>query len=75
MKKPFRSFNGLGFRWRSTNTSEISRYAAYSTAADWFAMSLIVNCADIGSVSRGNFGWARLVIDERNPACTAAPHS
>ena len=33
-------------------------------------MPLIVHCADIGSVSRGNFGWARLVIDERNPACT-----
>jgi hypothetical protein len=36
----------------------------------WFDMPLIVHCADIGSVSRGNFGWARLVIDERNPACT-----
>lgn len=25
-------------------------------------MPLIIHCADIGSVSRGNFGWARLAI-------------
>jgi len=33
-------------------------------------MPLIVHCADIGSVSRGNFGWARLAIDEPSAACT-----
>ena len=30
---------------------------------------LIIYCADIGSVSKGNFGWARLVCHDR-PECT-----
>lgn len=33
-------------------------------------MSLIIHCADIGSVSRGNFGWARLAVDEPSESCT-----
>lgn len=33
-------------------------------------MPLIVHCADIGSVSRGNFGWARLTVDEPGASCT-----
>lgn len=33
-------------------------------------MPLIVYCADIGSVSRGNFGWARLAADEPRATCT-----
>jgi hypothetical protein len=33
-------------------------------------MPLIIYCADIGSVSRGNFGWARLMAEECRGACT-----
>jgi len=33
-------------------------------------MPLILHCADIGSVSRGNFGWARLAVDEPGASCT-----
>lgn len=32
-------------------------------------MALVVHCADIGSVRRGNFGWARLAIDACNTVC------
>ena len=33
-------------------------------------MALILHCADIGSVRRGNFGWARLSADEARAACS-----
>lgn len=33
-------------------------------------MPLIIHCADIGSVNRGNFGWARLAVDEPGADCT-----
>jgi hypothetical protein len=33
------------------------------------AKALIIHCADIGSVRRGNFGWARLVVDATDSAC------
>ncbi len=33
------------------------------------ALALIIHCADIGSVRRGNFGWARLVVDATDSAC------
>ena len=32
-------------------------------------MALIIHCADIGSVRRGNFGWARLEVDASVSAC------
>jgi hypothetical protein len=32
-------------------------------------MALIIHCADIGSVRRGNFGWARLEVDANDPVC------
>jgi len=32
-------------------------------------MAFIIHCADIGSVSRGNFGWARLVVDSGGSVC------
>jgi 2-succinyl-5-enolpyruvyl-6-hydroxy-3-cyclohexene-1-carboxylate synthase len=32
-------------------------------------MSLVIYCADIGSVSKGNFGWARLAADELGAPC------
>jgi hypothetical protein len=34
-------------------------------------LSLVIYCADIGSVSRGNFGWARLVA-ERGEVCSTS---
>jgi len=34
------------------------------------ATGLIIHCADIGSVRRGNFGWARLAVDATDSACT-----
>lgn len=33
-------------------------------------MSLIIHCADIGSVKKGNFGWARLAADDPGAVCT-----
>lgn len=33
-------------------------------------MALVVYCADIGSVMRGNFGWARLACDVATEPCT-----
>ena len=33
-------------------------------------MPLVIHCADIGSVKKGNFGWARLAIDEPDSTCT-----
>jgi hypothetical protein len=33
-------------------------------------MSLVIHCADIGSVKNGNFGWARLAVDAPSTACT-----
>jgi hypothetical protein len=33
------------------------------------AMALIIHCADIGSVRRGNFGWARFAVDATDSAC------
>ncbi len=32
-------------------------------------MALVIHCADIGSVRRGNFGWARLEVDAGTSAC------
>src|SRR6266436_3686374 len=32
-------------------------------------MALVIHCADIGSIRRGNFGWARLAIDAADTAC------
>ncbi len=33
-------------------------------------MPLIIHCADIGSVKKGNFGWARLAVGEPDSICT-----
>jgi hypothetical protein len=33
-------------------------------------MSLVIYCADIGSVKRRKFGWARLAADEPSAICT-----
>lgn len=33
-------------------------------------MPLVIHCADIGSVSKGNFGWARLAVDAPGAVCT-----
>jgi len=33
-------------------------------------MALVIHCADIGSVRRGNFGWARLGADASDTTCT-----
>ena len=33
-------------------------------------MPLVIHCADIGSVKRGNFGWARLSVNGPGTACT-----
>jgi hypothetical protein len=33
-------------------------------------MPLFIYCADIGSVRKGNFGWARLAADEPGASCT-----
>ena len=36
-------------------------------------MSLIIHCADIGSVKKGNFGWARLETEESPAICSTGP--
>ena len=33
-------------------------------------MGLVLHCADIGSVARGNFGWARLAADDPGESCS-----
>jgi hypothetical protein len=33
-------------------------------------MTLVIHCADIGSVRRGNFGWARLEVVAGDSMCT-----
>jgi hypothetical protein len=33
-------------------------------------MGLVLHCADIGSVARGNFGWARLAADDPSASCS-----
>jgi len=32
-------------------------------------MPIVIYCADIGSVKKGNFGWARLPVDETSAEC------
>ena len=33
-------------------------------------MTLVIHCADIGSIRRGNFGWARLEVVANDSRCT-----
>lgn len=37
---------------------------------DFKAMPIVIHCADIGSVKNGNFGWARLLVDDATKECT-----
>jgi hypothetical protein len=52
------------------SVQRITSYAARSSDKNEFTMPLIIHCADIGSVYRGNFGWARLAVDEPDAVCT-----
>jgi hypothetical protein len=53
-------------RW--LRAGDATRCATISSSR--LAMPLVIHCADIGSVKNGNFGWARLAIDEPSSVCT-----